>query len=320
MQAAALTDLGLKHPIPASMMTAPTNEDVLQLVFSVGLALWLSKFWNTLFSIPPRGRMPSLASFLRQKAPPRPRRADKLAQQLPSADAMEDTRQDIQFRPAFTLSDVWDTYMFAGSFSDVNMALQVIEFPNAFLDWRKSVGLVPGLTSAPAGRIDPQVSRRTLRGSEQEIVCDCKEMLDGYGFSLIAATGSGKTKEKIVGTATLRVRWLPEGSHWIEDADGSVSVVRSVTYATVREKAGGLEAVAYLEALAVAPEWRGTGLATDILEFAEDSARGWGLRILALHAERDDWRALRFYAKSGFEITSDWLGRGPLQFLLIKAL
>lgn len=78
--------------------------------------------------------------------------------------------------------------------------------------------------------------------------------------------------------------------------------------------------VAYLEQFAVATEWRGSGLSARILHRAEDMARRWGLRILTLHVQRDDWGPLRFYQKHGFEITSDWMGRGPQRFLLMKLL
>jgi len=78
--------------------------------------------------------------------------------------------------------------------------------------------------------------------------------------------------------------------------------------------------VAYLEQFAVATEWRGSGLSARILHRAEDMARRWGLGILTLHVQRDDWGPLRFYQKHGFEITSDWMGRGPQRFLLMKLL
>ena len=142
--------------------------------------------------------------------------------------------------------------------------------------------------------------------------------------------------EQLVGTLAVRVKWLPQGCHIREAGhqldvfytnpsphqelqDEGKRVVRTVPYAEVNASLG-LEPVAYLEQFAVAEEFRGTGLSLRMLRYAEDLARAWGLKILTLHVQRDDWQPLRFYQKNGFEITSDWMGRGPQRFLLIKPL
>ena len=47
----------------------------------------------------------------------------------------------------------------------------------------------------------------------------------------------------------------------------------------------------------MAPAWRGTGLAARLLGEAEIMARQWGLGLVTLHVQRDDWQPLRFYQK-----------------------
>lgn len=108
-----------------------------------------------------------------------------------------------------------------------------------------------------------------------------------------------------------------EGCHLSDDLEPSV--LCTVDLDVVME-AGALEAVAYIESIAVARAWRGSGLASRLLNFMENKARAWGLRLLALHVHRDNWSALRFYEKKGFEVTSDWLGWGEKFFLLLKPL
>ncbi|CAJ1391960.1 unnamed protein product [Effrenium voratum] len=274
------------------------------------LGLVMAFVWSrTLLGIPPRGRMPSLRGWLR-RAPPRPKR---LGLQKLGSESSEDMTAGIQLRPATSLSSIWEAYLFAGSFSDIPVALQLLEFPQAFLDWRRSDGLIPGLPNTPPA-IDPIFSRKAVPGSEDEVVRACDEMLDSYGGVLLAVSES-----ELVGTLAVRVKWLPQACHLGADGGNGKVAVRTVPYAQVQE-APGLEPVAYLEQFAVAPAWRGTGLAARLLGEAEIMARQWGLGLVTLHVQRDDWQPLRFYQKHGFEITSDWMGRGPQRFLLMKVV
>ncbi|CAJ1369237.1 unnamed protein product, partial [Effrenium voratum] len=239
-----------------------------------------------LVGIPPRGRMPSLRGWLR-RAPPRPKR---LGLQKLGSESSEDMTAGIQLRPATSLSSIWEAYLFAGSFSDIPVALQLLEFPQAFLDWRRSDGLIPGLPNTPPA-IDPIFSRKAVPGSEDEVVRACDEMLDSYGGVLLAVSES-----ELVGTLAVRVKWLPQACHLGADGGNGKVAVRTVPYAQVQE-APGLEPVAYLEQFAVAPAWRGTGLAARLLGEAEIMARQWGLGLVTLHVQRDDWQPLRFYQK-----------------------
>ncbi|CAE6966335.1 unnamed protein product, partial [Symbiodinium natans] len=214
--------------------------------------------------------------------------------------------QHIALRPATSLSSVWDAYLFAGQFSTIPAALQILEFPQAFLDWRR-------LPNAPPP-LDPE-DLRALPGSEDDVVSACDEMMDSFGGVLLAVH-ENSPEDQLVGTLALRVKWLPDACHLCGE-DGVERVVRTVPLASVLG-GNGLEPVAYLEQFAV--EWRGSGLAAHMLREVEERARSWGTRLLALHVQRDDWQPLRFYQKNGFEISSDWMGRGPQRFLLIKLL
>ena len=55
--------------------------------------------------------------------------------------------------------------LFGGQFSDIPMALQLLEFPLAFLDWRRSDGLIPQLPNAPA-----VFTSKPLPASEEEAI------------------------------------------------------------------------------------------------------------------------------------------------------
>eukprot|EP00435_Cladocopium_sp_Y103_P047380 s1708_g13.t3 len=240
------------------------------------VSLVVAFVWSrTLLGIPPRGRMPSLNSWMRRMPPgPKQLSVQKLAQ--PSEDGVGAAVDAVQLRPATSLSSIWEAYLFAGQFSDIPVALQLLEFPQAFLDWRRSSGLIPGMENRPVA-IDPIFSRKEVPDSEDEVVRACDEMLDSYGGVLLAvpevdATGATNA-EGLLGTLALRVKWLPQGCHTREDETGESMVVRSVPFARVREAALGLEPVAYLEQFAIGETWRGSGLAQKMLREAEDLAR-----------------------------------------------
>eukprot|EP00434_Breviolum_minutum_P012687 symbB.v1.2.011185.t1/scaffold714.1/size170141/2 len=248
--------------------------------------LVLAFIWSrALLGIPPRGRMPSLNAWLR-RMPPRPKPLKPSLPKLPTAEGNEvpvSPLDTVQLRPATSLASIWEAYLFAGQFSTIPVALQLLEFPQAFLDWRRSDGLIPGLPNTPVA-IDPIFSRKELPASEEDVVRACDEMLDSYGGILLAVIENG-AQEELIGTLSVRVKWLPQACHTREDTEGhGPLVVRTVPYAQV-SSAMGLEPVAYLEQFAVATEWRGSGLSARILHRAEDMARRWGLRILTLHVD-----------------------------------
>ncbi|CAE7412183.1 unnamed protein product [Symbiodinium necroappetens] len=290
----------------------------LQFATSFGFAAAFA--WSrTLLGIPPRGRTPSLKAWLRRR-PPFPKRPETEKLRNPEGGASDvGMMQQVYLRPATTLSGVWEAYLFAGSFSTIPAALQILEFPAAFLDWRRSDGLIPGLPNTPPP-LDP-TKLRALPGNEDDVVKACDEMIDSYGGVLCAVYERPEGSEsELLGTLALRVKWLPDACRsYDQEGLERGRVVRTVPFKAVLE-GRGLEAVAYLEQFAVAPDWRGSGLAARMLQEAEERARFWGLHLLALHVQRDDWQPLRFFEKTGFEISSDWMGRGPQFFLLVKLL
>ena len=138
-------------------------------------------------------------------------------------------------------------------------------------------------------------------------------MIDSYGGVLCAVyEGPEGSEPELLGTLALRVKWLPDACRtYEEEGEESDRVVRTGPLKAVLE-GKGLEAVAYLEQFAVAPDWRGSGLAARMLQEAEERARFWGLHLLALHVQRDDWQPLRFFEKTG------WVA-GPSSFCLSRS-
>jgi GNAT superfamily N-acetyltransferase len=67
----------------------------------------------------------------------------------------------------------------------------------------------------------------------------------------------------------------------------------------------------HLRGMAVLAEWQGTGVATALLQAAENDLRGAGCRIVTLDTTEPLQRAVRFYQKHGFVASgrvSDFFG------------
>jgi len=216
----------------------------------------------------------------------------------------------------------------------LSVLLQLAAFPSVYADWGKyescavdEISLGPSDTTL--GPLDSAKLPPPAGGwrAEQEVVRACGEMVESYGLSLLLREGDvifeeDKLEERgdagaVAGVATLRVKRLPQSCHLEEDEDGFPSVVCTVGVSDALE-APGLEAIAYVESIAVSQDWRGSGLANQFLDFLEAKAKTWNCSLMGLHVHRDNWPALRFYHKNGFEITSDWLGWGPSFWLLVK--
>lgn len=174
-----------------------------------------------------------------------------------------------------------------------------------------------GFATDSSGKGDPLLAERKGK-NEVDLVRECQKMVEDYGLSVVARDGSSDPSP-VVGVATMRVKRLPTDCHITEEDDGTKEVECMVDF-DAAYSAPGLEAVAYLEMIAVSKDWRGSGLSNKLMDWIETKARTWGLNILALHVHRDNWAALRFYERNGFEASSDWLGMGPSFFLLVKPL
>ena len=61
----------------------------------------------------------------------------------------------------------------------------------------------------------------------------------------------------------------------------------------------------YLSDIATTPEARGQGIGKALLRHVEEKARKQGFRRLALTVARDNERAIEFYRRQGFRITSE---------------
>lgn len=302
------------------------------LVFVVGWALYTIA--NPTNDVVPAGRMPSLSDWLK-KAPQLAGswggRAPPAAEDV--ADARRRSQADLKLETVSSLGELWEQYTFSTreivqevpsmaverNFI-VQVLLQLTSFPTTFSDWNNyEACAVQELEAGPQGTVLKSLSEDRAElpeGEAREVVLECGKMIDSYGLSLIIREpGEGK---ELISASVLRVKRLPEGCHISDDME-EPSVQCTVDLEVVLE-AGALEAVAYIESIAVARPWRGAGLASRLLNFMEDKARAWGLRLIALHVHRDNWSALRFYEKKGFEVTSDWLGWGDKFFLLLKPL
>eukprot|EP00931_Biecheleriopsis_adriatica_P102826 TRINITY_DN77742_c0_g1_i1.p1 TRINITY_DN77742_c0_g1~~TRINITY_DN77742_c0_g1_i1.p1 ORF type:complete len:431 (+),score=87.97 TRINITY_DN77742_c0_g1_i1:22-1293(+) len=314
-------------------------------VLPVAFVLWLGwVIWTTAnpkYDKVPQGPMPKLGDWLDSEAPKDlmgslgtgrapPKREDVLA-------ARQELSNQAEFKPetVTSVTELWELYSFATKQIVaevpsmmleqnylVSLALQLAAFPSVYSDWSLYEScavqeLEVGAEGTVQQPLDSQQQPGMPRGPVRQVVLECGKMIDSYGLSLLVRSGSPDDRQIVAG-ATLRVKRLPEGCH-VDDSLDEPSVVCTVEFDDIR-KAGSLEAVAYIESIAVAPAWRGAGLASKLLSFQEDKARAWGLGLIALHVHRDNWSALRFYHKKGFEVTSDWLGWGDTFFLLLKVI
>lgn len=107
-----------------------------------------------------------------------------------------------------------------------------------------------------------------------------------------------------------RILASPElGQIWVaRDADGAVLGMVNLLF-TVSTALG--DSVALLEDLVVAPEARGRGIGSALLDHALTQARGCGCRRVTLLTDRDNAAAQRLYARHGFVAS----GMVPMRWL-----
>jgi putative acetyltransferase len=85
-------------------------------------------------------------------------------------------------------------------------------------------------------------------------------------------------------------------SFYILERDGGIA-----GFCRTTRQPGRAAHVATLGTLAVAPRWRGTGVARELLEQIFSQVKAQGILRLELMLEVDNPRALAFYQKLGFE-------------------
>lgn len=313
------------------------QEQQLLAVLAVAL-LFLGTIWsiltqmvNPVTDMVPLTRTPSLATYLQRHAPPRPA-GNYGGRAPPKCRPAPGSVEQLELRSVESTGDLWEMYSFASRqiveevpsmLVERNyvylLALKLAAFPTVYSNWERyeSCAVEEVSLGPTATRLEPVPTASMPQWSKQkEVVLACGAMIEAYGISVIAReSGPGSP---IAGSLTLRVKRLPEGCH-VDDGEGSPSVVCTVPLDDALG-ANGLEGIGYLESIAVSPSWRGSGLALRLLRFAEEKARAWGLGLLGLHVHRDNWAALRFYQRHGYETTSDWLGWGETFFLLLRPL
>ena len=62
----------------------------------------------------------------------------------------------------------------------------------------------------------------------------------------------------------------------------------------------------YIDTVCVAPEARGMGFGTKLLQFAEQTAREKGYTKLSLNVELENQAARKLYERLGFTVTEQW--------------
>eukprot|EP00929_Paragymnodinium_shiwhaense_P099761 TRINITY_DN61582_c0_g1_i1.p1 TRINITY_DN61582_c0_g1~~TRINITY_DN61582_c0_g1_i1.p1 ORF type:complete len:449 (+),score=112.02 TRINITY_DN61582_c0_g1_i1:158-1504(+) len=275
----------------------------------------------------PNALMPTLEEWLSMYAPERP---------PPRLSSRPKPVQPVSLEPVTSVGELWEAYSFSTAqiveetpsmvleqnFMAATL-LQLAAFPTVYEEWTQyeeclvdEVAL--GADDTSLAQVDSEDGRPPVpQGSLREVVLECGKMLDTYGLNIIAR---GEKTGELAGACAMVVKRLPEECH-IDDGPGDedASVVCTVDWDAVAG-ASALEAVGYLQSIAVARGFRGQGLAKRLLSLAVGKAKTWGLRMLALHVHRDNWSALRFYQKYGFEITSDWMGWGDGFFLLVAPI
>ncbi len=101
---------------------------------------------------------------------------------------------------------------------------------------------------------------------------------------------------------------------WRFDAVGLQEAIEATTRSTVliiRDRDGhpaGFAivgfgtAVSYLQRVAVAPEWQGTGMGRSLVRVAARKARDSGARVMLLNTQFDNESAINLYESEGFEL------------------
>jgi ribosomal protein S18 acetylase RimI-like enzyme len=89
----------------------------------------------------------------------------------------------------------------------------------------------------------------------------------------------------------------PDSAAWIAEANGELTGFAIVEWEG--EPQPGPRA-AYIQTVEVAPEFRGRGIATELLRRIEDSARAAGAGSIWLHVDAENSAAIRLYERQGY--------------------
>ena len=99
---------------------------------------------------------------------------------------------------------------------------------------------------------------------------------------------------------------------WRFDEHGLREAIEATTSSTVlviRDAEGGAtgfaivgfgSAIAYLQRVAVHPDWQGQGMGRSLVRVAARKARAAGARVMLLNTQFDNYAALRLYEQEGF--------------------
>ena len=82
---------------------------------------------------------------------------------------------------------------------------------------------------------------------------------------------------------------------WIAEQDGVLT-----GFAIVDLKAASEPPATYIQTIEVAPEWRGQGIASELLRRVESSSYDGGARFVWLHVDTENKIAIRLYEAHGY--------------------
>ncbi|KAJ1462977.1 hypothetical protein M885DRAFT_504465 [Pelagophyceae sp. CCMP2097] len=220
--------------------------------------------------------------------------------------------------------------------SSDNAAIELLRaaagFPKALQNAKtyEALGAAEFQAGADAAAFDVGSIPRLLfdaRASGEANVRRAAPFVQGVGLSLVAKS---EDDGEWLGLVSLRLRRLPPRGAMVPlmamADDGQVmdaaAAVGSAADGDAAAVVGGpaecFRNVAYITGLAVSRNARRKGVASALVNFCDRKSAAWGADGLALHVNKLNAPALRFYAARGFDVVPDWLGHNTARFLLYK--
>ncbi|WP_363464985.1 GNAT family N-acetyltransferase [Halogeometricum borinquense] len=158
----------------------------------------------------------------------------------------------------------------------------------------------------------------TIRPYEADDATDLWELKQGFELGIGENTGPVDKGETYEGKLTddYRTRWLDWVDRCVSTDESSVTVAATadglVGYAFVLpESLSFIWDAAVLNEIFVASEYRGTGVADDLMDAAIECAREQDLPLdrMVLDVDRENDRAQAFYERYGFEHWGEMVAR-----------
>ncbi|KXZ53962.1 hypothetical protein GPECTOR_6g881 [Gonium pectorale] len=139
---------------------------------------------------------------------------------------------------------------------------------------------------------------------------DAAGQREGPGDACGDSGAAGSPGRQVAPVGCLQCQLQPPGLSPQEDAPMAPSVVAGYVLLSLSQPLAVLPPPlpsrapqqVHVDALAVAPAWRGRGVATALLDAAERLARRWGRASLWLHVDAANEPAVRLYTDRGYSV------------------